>query len=187
VTEEKRFLALEFAVRAHRGQFRKGTRIPYVVHPIAVGRRLMELGFSEPLILAGFLHDTLEDTGVSKGDLEELFGRHVADIVEAVSECDKTLPWEQRKQTMLENLEHAETDVLTLALADKLDNLMSIQRALIQDEEDVWSRFNRPRAQQAWYFGRLADIFNRRIGSGSAKSLVGAFNAALAHVFGQNP
>jgi (p)ppGpp synthase/HD superfamily hydrolase len=183
VNENPRFRAIEFAVRAHHGQFRKGTRIPYVVHPIAVGRRLMELGYSEPLVLAGFLHDVVEDAGVDKDEIERLFGRKVVDLIEAVSEGDKSLPWERRKRAKLERLEGATQEVLVLSLADQLDNLRSIQRALAWEGGRVWSRFNRPRAQQAWYFGRLVDLYDRRVANGPARSLAEAFHESFIQVF----
>lgn len=143
----------------------------------------MELGFSEPLVLAGFLHDVLEDAGISKEEIEHRFGRQVADLVEAVSEPDKSLPWEHRKQAKLESLEQAPAEALVLALADQLDNLESIQRAMAWEGDQVWSRFNRPRAQQAWYFGRLADLFDRRLTSAPARLMVDAFHDAFNRVF----
>jgi (p)ppGpp synthase/HD superfamily hydrolase len=180
------FSAIEFAVQAHRGQLRKATGVPYVVHPIAVGRRLMEIGSPESLVLAGFLHDTLEDTDVEQEKLQAAFSDPVAELVLAVTESDKALPWERRKEEMLAHLEQANSEVLVLSLADKLDNIQSIQRALMRLGEDVWSRFNQPRAQQAWYYGRLAGIFTRRIGDGSWRSLLEPFNDAVLHVFRLN-
>ena len=58
-------LALEVAARAHDGQFRKGTDIPYITHPFAVGILLLKSGCSEEVVMAGLLHDTLEDTSLT--------------------------------------------------------------------------------------------------------------------------
>jgi (p)ppGpp synthase/HD superfamily hydrolase len=143
----------------------------------------MELGYSEPLVLAGFLHDVVEDAGVDKDEIERLFGRKVVDLIEAVSEGDKSLPWERRKRAKLERLEGATQEVLVLSLADQLDNLRSIQRALAWEGGRVWSRFNRPRAQQAWYFGRLVDLYDRRVANGPARSLAEAFHESFIQVF----
>lgn len=53
--------AIEFATRAHRGQFRKGTRRPYIVHPIEVGDIVCSMTTDEEVISAAYLHDTIED------------------------------------------------------------------------------------------------------------------------------
>ena len=55
--------AIEFATRAHRGQFRKGTRRPYIVHPIEVGDIVCSMTTDEEVISAAYLHDTIEDCG----------------------------------------------------------------------------------------------------------------------------
>lgn len=146
----------------------------------------MEQGAPEALVLAGFLHDTLEDTGVSGESLRESFGDRVVDLVLAVTERDKSLPWERRKKETLARLRHASEEVLLLSLADKLDNIQSIHRALLWQGESTWSRFNRPRSQQAWYYGRLAELFGRRIGEGVGTTLVEAFNSTVLQVFQLN-
>jgi (p)ppGpp synthase/HD superfamily hydrolase len=80
------FKVIEFATLAHSGQYRKGTKIPYIVHPLAVGQILIEHGCSVQVVIAGILHDTLEDTRVTIGEINDLFGKEVADLVQAVSE-----------------------------------------------------------------------------------------------------
>ncbi|MCK9391353.1 MAG: HD domain-containing protein [Syntrophales bacterium] len=59
------FKAIEFATKAHSGQYWKGTKILYVTHPLNVAKTLIQLECSEPVIVAGILHDTLEDTRVT--------------------------------------------------------------------------------------------------------------------------
>jgi (p)ppGpp synthase/HD superfamily hydrolase len=66
--------AIEFAAYAHRTQKRKGTKIPYISHPYAVGMILQQAGCTEEEIAAGILHDTLEDTRTSEKKLRTLFG-----------------------------------------------------------------------------------------------------------------
>ena len=96
--------AAEFAVRAHMKQVRKGTDIPYVVHPLGVGRILSENKCPDECIIAGILHDTLEDTDITYEDLKEEFGVEVADIVKGASEPDKSDTWENRKKHTIEYL-----------------------------------------------------------------------------------
>jgi len=156
------FSAIQFAVQAHAGQFRKGTSVPYIVHPLAVGRILAEAGCAHEIIIAGFLHDTVEDTAVTLDEIRAKFGGRVAELVAAVTETDRSAAWKVRKQETLDKLQVADDDVLFLALADKIDNMRSIRTGLQRKGERMWKRFNRPREDQAWYFRSLASCFQAR-------------------------
>ena len=91
--------AIEFATRAHAGQFRKGTRRPYIVHPIEVGDIVSTMTQDEEIISAAVLHDTIEDCeGVSREILARKFSERVAGIVAQESE-DKTKTWMERDRT----------------------------------------------------------------------------------------
>jgi (p)ppGpp synthase/HD superfamily hydrolase len=68
------FEAIEFGARAHAGKYRKGTEVPYIVHPLGVMKILVEHGASEDLVVAGILHDTVEDTYVTLEDIRNSFG-----------------------------------------------------------------------------------------------------------------
>ena len=92
------FDALQFATNAHSGQFRKGTKIPYIVHPVTVMQTLIEYGASDDAVMAGILHDTLEDTPTTVADLEQNFGKRITHLVIGASEMDKSLSWEERKE-----------------------------------------------------------------------------------------
>src|SRR3954463_8418840 len=78
--------ALDFAAREHAGQTRDIDSIPFVTHPVEVACLLHEAGYSDEVVAAGVLHDVLEDTEVTRGELEERFGPRVAELVAAVSE-----------------------------------------------------------------------------------------------------
>ena len=177
------FEAIEFAVHAHRGHFRKSTRIPYIFHPLNVGRMLLESGCSEVVVVAGILHDTLEDTPIVFEDIRTEFGEDIANLVSLVSEPDKSDTWENRKGHTLMSLESASEEVLLISLADKLDNIQSIHRALKRDGDAVWSRFSRPKNAQAWYYQNLADVFRRRVTEASGLSLYKTLQAVVTQVF----
>jgi (p)ppGpp synthase/HD superfamily hydrolase len=83
--------SIEFAAHAHRGQKRKGTKIPYISHPYAVGMILQQAGCEEEVVAAGILHDTLEDTKTTEEDLLSLFGSVVLAIVKGSSEPEREL------------------------------------------------------------------------------------------------
>ena len=85
--------AIEFATKAHEGQFRKGTRRPYIVHPIEVADIVSTMTKDEEVICAAVLHDTIEDCrGITKDVLRLRFGERVADMVMQESE-DKSQSW----------------------------------------------------------------------------------------------
>src|SRR5690606_21937667 len=115
--------AIIFAAKAHANQVRKGTDIPYITHPYAVGMLLQKAKCSEEVIAAGILHDTLEDTNTTYEDLVDTFGVRIANLVAAASENDKSLPWEARKQLTIEMLKNASIEEIQVAVADKLHNL----------------------------------------------------------------
>lgn len=149
--------ALAFTARAHARQLRKGTDIPYITHLFHVAWILREYGFDEDVVIAGLLHDVLEDTHVPKRQVAELFGTRIADIVEGCTEPDHEWGyWEDRKEDMIALLRKAQPDVKAVACADKLHNLSTIRDALEEIGEGVWRRFGRGRADQGWYYRGVA-------------------------------
>jgi (p)ppGpp synthase/HD superfamily hydrolase len=178
------FHAIDFAARAHKGQYRKGTRIPYVVHPINVGKILIENGCSDTVVIAGILHDVIEDTDVAIDLIREQFGEDVADLVMWGSEKDKSDTWENRKRQTLISLESAPMDVLLISLIDKLDNIRSMRAGSEKEGEEFWARFNRPKVTQAWYYRGLLDVFLRRIDVDPGKTLLSLFCSEVDKVFG---
>lgn len=98
--------AAKFAEQAHKGAHRKGTRIPYIVHPLETALIASMLTNDEEILAAALLHDTIEDTGVTYEDLKQEFGTRVADLVLAESE-DKSKTWIERKGHTLEHLKTA--------------------------------------------------------------------------------
>lgn len=144
--------AAAFAVRAHEGQFRKGTGFPYVVHPIGVAHILRDYyPDNEDLEAAGYLHDVIEDCGVNFSDLVSKFGYSVASMVLGVTNTGK---W------TLE--EYAESpDILRLKAADTLDNVRDTVRGL-EKGHDVWSRFSAGK-RKADTWRKHADLIWRKL------------------------
>jgi (p)ppGpp synthase/HD superfamily hydrolase len=147
--------AIIFAAKAHRDQTRKSTDIPYITHPFAVGMLLQKAKCTDEVITAGILHDTLEDTSTTYEELIEQFGAHVANLVRAASEHDKSLPWEARKQHTIDSLKAASLEEIQVITADKLHNLTSIHADLEENGEKIWERFNRGKREQHWYYSSI--------------------------------
>ena len=88
VQNERIRKAVEFATKAHEGQKRKSGE-PYIVHPKAVMETLIEWGMDEDTVIAGVLHDTVEDTEVTLDDVKKEFGESVAFLVDGVTKIGK--------------------------------------------------------------------------------------------------
>ena len=147
--------AMEVAAKAHQGQVRKGTDVPYITHPFSVALILARAGCTDEVIAAGILHDTVEDTPLTLGEIRDDFGDTVADIVEGVSEPDKSLPWEDRKKHTIGFLKTASLDVRLVTCADKLHNIRTIVSEYGRIGARVWDRFKRGKEDQEWYYRSL--------------------------------
>jgi (p)ppGpp synthase/HD superfamily hydrolase len=178
------FKAIEFAARAHSGQYRKGTKLPYIVHPLGVAKILIEYGSPEHVIIAGILHDTVEDTPATLEEIKQIFGWNIADLVEAASEPDKSDTWENRKEHTIGMLKTLSKEAAILVLADKLDNIRAISADYERYGEDLWRRFKRPREKQKWYYECLAAVFWESLPDEQSRKLADLFKAEVARVFG---
>ena len=148
--------AIEVAAQAHNGQYRKGTHTPYISHPYAVGLILMSEGCSEEVVIAGILHDTVEDTYLTLDCIKRSFGQSIAEIVDGCSE-DKSLRWRERKTERIEALKTASTEVCLVTSADKLHNLRTVISEYDEIGDVVWERFHGGIEAQAWYYRSILD------------------------------
>ena len=149
--------AIVFATRAHHGQVRKGSDVPYMIHPFETAQILTEAGCSDEVVIAGLLHDTLEDTETSSTEISAAFGYKVLGLVFAASE-DKRLDWEVRKHHTIDYLNNEATqDEMLLICADKLSNLRSIRFEKDTLGEVVWARFKKGKDMQKWYYDGILD------------------------------
>lgn len=149
--------ALRWSAVGHAGQTRKGSDVPYFEHAAAVAMILDRAGFEEDVVIAGLLHDVVEDTEATFEDVESRFGLAVCEMVRACSEVKldaqgRKRPWIDRKRDHIAALGTADASARAVILADKLHNLTSIEVDL-EDGRPVWEHFNADRAQVLWYYG----------------------------------
>lgn len=119
--------AARFAAEKHSGQRRKGAIAePYINHPIEVALLLTELParFDRETVIAGLLHDLIEDTDVTPDELAERFGTEVASLVLEVTD-DKSLEKHARKALQVESAPAKSPRAQNLSTADKISNLRS--------------------------------------------------------------
>lgn len=119
--------AAEFASDKHAGQTRKDGKTPYIQHPVRVAYILGRNGEHDPVVMiAALLHDTIEDTGVTRDEIADRFGDEVADLVAEVSD-DMTLPKEQRRAGQ-ESRKWSDR-ASRLKIADKTANMIDLMDA----------------------------------------------------------
>lgn len=154
------YKAIRFATAAHTGQTRKGKPdVPYITHPLTVALVLARADADEDVVIAGILHDTVEDSNgkVTLEDIKDNFGELVAMLVGHVTEQDKSLPWEQRKQIALTHIYKMPYGALLLKSADVLANLSDLLTDLEVEGESVWDRFNAPKDKQLERYHNLIE------------------------------
>ena len=149
--------AIIFATLKHEGQKRKGTSIPYIVHPMEVMQILTEMQCTDNVVIAGILHDTLEDTNTIPSEIQELFGSDVLELVQSESE-DKSKTWKERKQTTIDDLRNEDTETVLICFADKLSNLRSMYRDFSEIGNELWKRFNAVKEDIKWYYSSIIEI-----------------------------
>lgn len=122
---------IEFTAAAHQGQKRKSGD-PYLVHPLEVAKILTQLKMDHASILAAILHDTIEDTSVTKDDILKRFGKDVAEIVDGVTKISK-IKFETQQDRQAENYRKMilamskDIRVIMVKLADRLNNMRTLQ------------------------------------------------------------
>jgi len=151
--------AIIFATLKHRNQKRKGTDIPYIVHPMEVMQILSSENLPQEIIIAGILHDTLEDTDARPEEIESLFGKEVLDIVLTESE-DKSKSWRERKGHTIEALKNDSLATRLVCCADKLSNIKSMYADYKAIGEKLWERFNASKEDIKWYYESIVDALS---------------------------
>lgn len=177
--------AIEFATKAHEGQFRKGTKRPYIVHPIEVADIVAEMTQDEEIICAAVLHDTIEDCeNVTEDMLREKFGERVASFVAGESE-DKSRTWQERKGTTIRHLRTAPVEIQMIALADKLSNIRDINRDYPVVGDALWQRFKMKRKDAiGWYYRGVRDSLSQRF---EGEAVFEEYCRLVKKYFGEEP
>jgi len=132
--------AFEFARDAHEGQKRKNGE-PFIIHPLAVAQLLAEMGMDCESIMAGLLHDVIEDTSVSYDEMKARFGVSVANLVDGVTKLTRmpSATYEEEENENLRKLFMAmakDIRVIIIKLNDRLHNLRTLQYVTERKQKD---------------------------------------------------
>jgi myo-inositol-1(or 4)-monophosphatase len=184
--DERLQKAYEFSAKAHKGQYRKGTNIPYFSHIITTMNYAFDLTDDIEILQAAILHDTMEDTDVTFDVLEKEFGARVAKLVEQETENKRTeLPpdvtWELRKREGIEHVRDGSHDIKLIVLADKTANLESVVREWRVVGDKIWNKFNQTdKKKQEWYFRSMRG----QLGEFEGTVAIARFDEFLRVLFG---
>jgi myo-inositol-1(or 4)-monophosphatase len=166
--------ALDTAVRAHEGQFRKGLiSRPYHVHPLQVALLLARLGHDDVVLQAALLHDVVEDCeGWTVERISDEFGDAVAGIVDELTE-DKARSWAERKQWAVDHAPHMSAAGAAVKAGDQLHNILSMCNELerADDLDVVWSKFRGGRDETVRMKRLLVDALAPRLQGELARGL----------------
>ena len=177
--------AINFAVDAHKGQFRKHTDTPYILHPLEAAAIVGTMTSDDEVIAAAVLHDVIEDTDTDIETVEKIFGKRIAGFVSAESEDKRedrpaVETWKIRKEETLAHLRTAPTEVKMITLGDKLSNVRAINRDLKKYGEDLWQRFNqKDKKQQYWYYKSIADLLSELKDTAAYNEYVGLLESSF--------
>jgi len=154
--------ALEFCALAHKDQKRKKTEIPFASHPSSVGFILHSSGYGEEVVIAGILHDVIEDTIYSEIDIKNKFDENVMNLVKGVTEDVTIKTWKGRKDDYLNRVSNSNDDVKAICAADLLDNCRAMVRSL-ENGLNIWEAFSESRETLINYYKKRLSIVEKNI------------------------
>ena len=133
--------AYDFSAQAHEGQLRRSGE-PYLAHPLAVAEILTALRLDVPAIVAGLMHDTIEDTIRTRVQIEEEIGKDIARLVEGVTKIGK-IHFKSYEETQAENFRKMlismadDIRVILIKLADRLHNMRTIEHLDLTQQKKI--------------------------------------------------
>jgi (p)ppGpp synthase/HD superfamily hydrolase len=151
-------LALEFAAARHTGQRRRGDHAPFILHPLEVAHLLRNRNYADDVVAAGVLHDVLEDTDVTRDELEARFGARVAGFVSAVSEPSPDGSYRDRKARLRQAVADAEPEAIAIFAADKVAKLRELRIVIATTPDYV------PDQEQLEHYWASLELLERRRG-----------------------
>lgn len=165
---QKLYQAIKLASVAHKGQSRKGkVEVPYICHPVFVGMELLMLGYDEDTVVAGILHDLLEDTPVDREIIKSQFGKKVLGLIEAVTELkdpdmskeEKRKTWRARKEAKLEKLKASPPEARAIAAIDLWANILELRETIKEEGSEASKYFNVDLSKKLEHLQKELDFF----------------------------
>jgi myo-inositol-1(or 4)-monophosphatase len=164
--------AVIFASQKHDGMLRKGTDLPYIVHPVEVLAIASALTDDPEILAAAVLHDVIEDCSVTEEELSMRFGARVTRLVLSETQRrdgDPCATWDARKKEAIARIARGGRSVKLIALADKLSNMRAIHRDYDRDSDTMFKRFHQhDKSRHAWYYRSMVSLLKDEFGDTDA-------------------
>lgn len=161
--------ALRVSAWAHEntGQHRKGTDIPYIIHPVGTMLIASAVTNDEDILIACLLHDVLEDVNsklYSQDDMQRDFGDRVMAIVLDVTNNATIKDWHDRSKAYLKHLtEEALDEAIIVSASDKIHNIKSTIIDYQEVGDDIWQRFTtKNKDDQIWWYESILQAIIKR-------------------------
>lgn len=156
---EKIERAIDVAIAAHSSQRRKEGDRPYIIHPLSVGIILSRLGVDEDLVAAGILHDVIEDTPVTLGQIDAQFGGRVAGIVDELTIKGDGLSHDDKKRIQIDRIKDMSEDAMLVRSADALHNMHDMLRCCLKMGDSWFELYGRPKESTfGFYSVRIGEL-----------------------------
>lgn len=134
-------MAIDFAEQMHSGQFRKGDGKPYVIHPKAVYNILKSFRVKDKtLLIAAWLHDTIEDTTATYNIIKRKFNKTIANLVKSVSSDKSDIDQMGKEVYLLKKMLQMDNQALALKLADRLHNVTDIMSMPTKSSQKTYNQ-----------------------------------------------
>lgn len=175
--------AIIYATEKHQGVYRKGRKVPYILHPMEVAQIISTMTDDIEVMTAGILHDVVEDTDGTIDEINEKFGKRVASLVATETEnkyhgLPKEDTWQMRKEESLVVLRNTDDmGVKMLWLGDKLANIRSLASGYAEKGEDIWQLFHQHDPDKhLWYYKSIAEALELDL------NRTGAYKEFIQHI-----
>ncbi len=159
--------ALKVAAIAHASQKRKGTNIPYIIHPVGVMLIASEVTTDTTSLASCLLHDVLEDCDpelYSEADMLRDFGENITNTVKAVTKNESLPSWRERNEAYLKHLEESDLEsAFIVCAADKIHNLTAVLADYDEIGDDLWERFNAGKDAQKWWYRSVLKLLQQKL------------------------
>ena len=165
--------AFALASEKHKDQKRKSGE-PFIIHPVAVATMLAEMDMDMPSVIAGMLHDVVEDTSVTIEEIREIFGDEIAYLVDGVTKL-KRIPTSTKEELQNENLRKmflsmaSDIRVIVIKLVDRLHNMRTLEP---EAYNSLVTQITQRRDQQEAYIRKVLDAIRIRLDEAGIKAFL---------------
>jgi (p)ppGpp synthase/HD superfamily hydrolase len=153
--------AYELAFEAHRDQLRATDATPFLDHVVEVGRLLLELGYTDDVVAAGLLHDSVERGTLTEGELQAAMGDAISALVLALTEDAGIESFGDRKLALRRQVEAAGEPAMTIFAADKLSDIRGLRRGLRESPETIAERIGASVGGMAGHYQHSVEMIER--------------------------